>query len=185
MLGGWGAETMRVALTLYTDAYVVRGSLATRQRRLSDILNDADQDFLVLTDATFERFGQRGVVRRAPFAQVNLSAVLFAVADTVVMPAPELRTPKISETALISIPPFEVTGRIHLLPERDLRAALEELIGRFIPITDATFWSDIVGEAARTAPMVAINHARAQILSPYGEEGEGPDRWSSGGSIEG
>lgn len=175
MFGGWGGEEQRVALTLYTDAYIVRGSFATRQRRLSDLLNHADEGFLVLTDTEFERFGESGVVRRAPFAQVNLSAVLFAVADATVEPVPELRTPKVPETALISIPPFEVTGRIHLLPERDLRHALEELLGRFIPVTDATFWSDVAGESPRTAPMIAVNHERAQILSPYGDAANGPE----------
>jgi hypothetical protein len=169
MFGGWSGEELRVALTLYTDAYIVRGSFATRQRRLSDILNQAEEGFLVLTEAEFERFGEPGVTRRAPFAQVNLAAVLFAVADAAIDPVPELRTPKVPETALISIPPFEVTGRIHLLPERDLRHALEELVGRFIPITDATFWSDVAKEPPRTAPMIAVNHGRAQILSPYGD----------------
>ena len=167
MLQGWAGEEQRVALTLYTDAYVVRGVLATRQHRLSDILNFAEEDFLVVADATFERFGRRGPVRHAAFAQVNLAAVLFAVADSAVEAVPELRTPKISETALISIPPFEIIGRIHLLPDRNLREALQELTGRFVPITDATYSSDQAGEAARRAPMVAVNHARAQILSPY------------------
>lgn len=174
MFAGWAGEELSVALTLYTDAYVVRGTCATRQRRLTDLLNHAEEDFLVLTDTTFERLGRGGVVHHAPFAQVNLAAVLFAVADSTVEAIPELRTPKVTETALISIPPFEVTGRIHLLPERDLRIALQELLGRFIPVTDATYASEVIGEPPRTAPMVAVNHARAQILSPYGDTGDGP-----------
>jgi hypothetical protein len=167
MFKGWAGAEQRVALTLYTDAYVIRGWLTTRQHRLSDILNFAEEDFLVLADATFERFGQRRPVRRAAFAQVNLAAVLFGVADSTVEALPELRTPKVSETALISIPPFEIIGRIHLLPERDLRHALQELTGRFVPVTDASYGSDPAGKSTRTAPMVAVNHARAQILSPY------------------
>lgn len=169
MYGGWGVEEQSVALTLYTDAFIIRGTLATRQRRLSDILNTAEDGFLVIADAEFDEFGKPGVTRRAPFAQVNLGAVLFAVADAVITPVPELRTPKVPEAALISIPPFEVTGRIHLMPGHDLRHALEELTGRFIAVTDATFWSDAVGEAPRTAPMIAVNHGRAQILSPFGD----------------
>jgi hypothetical protein len=82
---------------------------------------------------------------------------------------PEMRTPKIPEQAMISIPPFRILGRIHLSPQRDLRDALEELTGRFIPVTDATYWSDIVGEARTQAGMIAINHARAQILAPHRE----------------
>ena len=45
--------------------------------------------------------------------------MLFGVADEPVEPRPELRTPKIAEEALISIPPFKVTGHIHLMPERE------------------------------------------------------------------
>ena len=70
---------------------------------------------------------------------------------------------------MISIPPFRITGRIHLLPERDLHEALSELTGRFIPVTEATYWSDTVGEARATAPLLAFNHSRAQILAPHRE----------------
>ena len=82
---------------------------------------------------------------------------------------PELRVPKVSERALITIPPFTVTGHIHLMPGRDLRQALDELTGRFIPVTDAVYWSDRVGEARTTALIAAVNHTRAQILAPHRE----------------
>ncbi len=167
MFDGVGGAPQAVALTLYTDAFVIRGSLATRQRRITDMLNLADERFLVLSDVSSEEFGSRGEIVRAEFAQVNLASVLFAVAETSVDPAPELRTPKIAEQALISVPPFKVTGRIHLLPERSLRDALSELTGHFLPITDAAYWSDILGEARATAALVAVNHERAQILAPH------------------
>lgn len=158
-----------VNLTLYTDSFVVRGAVQTRQRRISDVLNHAENEFLVISDVTVDEFGSRAQPLRADFAQVNLNAVLFAVADTPVEPVPELRTPKIPERALISVPPFKVVGRIHLMPERDLREALTELTGHFLPVTDANYWSDTVGEARQTAPMVAVNHERAQILAPFKE----------------
>lgn len=182
-----GGEPSQVSLTLYTDAFVIKGSIRTRQGRLSDILNQADEDFLVLADTLVDEYGSRGVPVRSEFAQVNLGAVLFAVADTTVEPRPDLRTPKVSEQALISIPPFRVAGRVHLLPERDLRDALTELTGRFFPVTDATYWSESVGEARATAPMLAINHHRAQILAPHREVDVwgGLDRSGEGGSSAG
>jgi hypothetical protein len=158
-----------IQVTLYTDSHVVRGTIMTRQRRVSDILNQASEPFIVLAEVAMDDWGTRGQAIRSDYAQVNLGAVLFAVADTPVDPTPELRTVKISEQAFISLPPFKITGRIHLLPERDLRVALDELVGAFIPVTDATFWSDTVGEAKQTAMMVAFNHARAQILAPHRE----------------
>jgi hypothetical protein len=164
-----GSEPSVVPLTLYTDAFVIKGTLRSRQTRITDILNQSDEGFLVLSDAIVDEYGTRGSPVRTEFAQVNLGAVLFAVADRPVEARPDLRTPKIAEQALISIPPFRVVGRVHLLPERGLNEALQELTGRFIPITDATFWSDALGEARTSADMIAVNHERAQILAPHRE----------------
>jgi len=164
-----GGEPAVVPLTLYTDSFVIKGQIRTRQSRITDILNQADEEFLVLSDVVIDDYGSRNLATRSEFAQVNLGAVLFVVAATSMEPRPDLRTPKVPEQALISIPPFQVVGRIHLLPERDLREALADLTGRFVPVTDATYWSDSVGEARQSAPMVAINHQRAQILAPHRE----------------
>lgn len=130
-----------VVLTLYTNSFVIKGSLDTRQRRITDMLNLADDPFIVLADVMFEEFGSVGQTVRADFAQVNLGSILFAVADTIAEPAPELRTHKIEQRAIVSIPPFKVTGYIHLLAERSLRVALTELTGNFLPVTEATYWS--------------------------------------------
>ena len=163
-------------MTLYTDAFVIRGTLPTRQRRLSDVLNFSEDDFLVLSNAVLQALGPRGGQYTAPNAQVNLAAVLFAVASDTVEVVPELRTPKVAETTLISIPPFSVTGFIHLLPEHEVGLALRDLQGRFLPVTDATFWSEALGEPRQSTPMIAVNHARAQILSPYVEGFTAPER---------
>jgi hypothetical protein len=182
VFAGIGGELRPAAITLVTDNFVVRGTIATRHRRITDILNTTEHDFLVLEQATFDEFGSTGIVMQTDFAQVNLGAVLFGVADEPVDATPELRVPKVSERALISIPPFTVTGHIHVMAGRDLRQALDELMGRFIPVTEATYWSDRVGEARQEALIVAVNHSRAQILAPHREV----DPWAgldrSGGS---
>jgi len=166
-LEGIAGEIQAVPLTLFTDAYVIRGLMRTRQRRITDILNQEEREFVVIEETVMDEFGSRSPAVKADFAQVNLGSVLFAVADTPVEAIPELRTPKIAEQALVSIPPFRIVGRIHLLPGRDLHEALDELTGRFLPATDATYWSESVGEARKTAQLVAFNHARAQILAPH------------------
>jgi hypothetical protein len=184
MLGG-GDVTM-LPLTLYTDAFVIRGTIRTRQRRITDVLNQADEPFVVVTDATIDEYGSKGIASRADYAQVNLGAVLFAISDQVIEPRPDLRTPKVPELAMISLPPFRITGRIHLMPERDLHEALSELTGAFIPVTEATYWSDTVGEARATAQLLAFNHSRAHILAPHTEVDpwHGLDRTAvSGGTI--
>src|SRR5262245_48749956 len=166
MFGNVAAERM-LDLTLYTDSYMARGSLRTRQPRLTDCLNHAEEPFVVIEQALVEEYGSHGEVIRADFAQVNLGAVLFAVSDVEVAPTPELRTPKVAEEALITVPPFKIIGRIHLLPERELREALHELTGAFVPVTEATYWSDQIGAPRESAAVVTFNHSRAQILAPH------------------
>ena len=158
-----------VVLTLYTDSFVIKGSLDTRQRRITDMLNLAEDPFIVLADVQFDEHGSVGRTVRADFAQVNLGSILFAVADTAAEPAPELRTHKIEQRAIVSIPPFKVTGYIHLLAERSLRIALTELTGKFLPVTEATYWSDSLGEPRVTSALVAINRSLAQIVAPHQE----------------
>jgi hypothetical protein len=156
-----------LGLTLYTEAFIVRGDVRTRRRRLSDVLNDAEHEFVVLRDVELTEFGTERPPVRSEYAQVNFDAILFAVASERIEPTPEMRLHKLVETAFISIPPFSVVGRIHLMPEPDISLGLDELTARFIPVTDAAFWADLVRVPRRTAPMIAVNHARAQILAPY------------------
>jgi hypothetical protein len=164
-----GGEPVKTPMTLFTDSFVIKGSIRTRQGRITDILNSAEDDFIVLEDAIVDEYGTRSQAVQTEFAQVNLDAVLFAVSDVTVESRPDLRTPKVAEQALISIPPFRIIGHIHVLPERDLHDALRDLTGKFIPVTDATYWSDTVGEARTNAAIVAFNHRRAQILAPHRE----------------
>jgi len=165
------AEMARVELTLYTDALITKGLYRTRQHRVTDILNRTETPFLVLEEVTVADIGSDAPPIRAQFAQINLDAVLFAVADVPVVPVPELRTPKFQQRAIVSIPPFRVVGTIHLLPtENGLREALTELTGRFIPVTDATYWSDQLKEPRRQAIALAVNHQRAQIFAQLDDE---------------
>lgn len=158
-----------VPMTLYTEMLVVRGTIQTLQHRVTDILNQAAEPHLVLEDVTIEEYGSTDLPIRAEFAQVNLGSVLFAVSLTTVEPMRELRTPKVSERALLSVPPFRIVGQVHLLPERSLRDSLGELHGNFIPVTDATFWAERVGEARQTVAFVGVNRARAQVFAPFRE----------------
>ncbi|TAM76585.1 MAG: hypothetical protein EPN50_02410 [Chloroflexota bacterium] len=161
-------------LTLFTDSYVIRGTVTGRAQRLSDVLNHAEDGLLVLDDASFEEFGSHTGVDQAPFAQVNLASVLFAVSDEPIEPMPEMRLPKVAQQALVSIPPFRAVGQVHLAAVESLREALTELHQAFVPLSQATYWSEALREPRTTALILAFNHARAQILAPYAER----DPWA-------
>ena len=174
-----GSQQQTLQLTMFTDAHVIRGFVTTRYRRLSDVLNEAEHDFIVVGDAVIDEYGQKGQPDRAEFAQVNLNTLLFAVTDSIVEPQPEMRLVKSPEDALIIVPPFKVVGRIHVLPDRPMQDALAQLVGRFIAVTDATYWSDALREPKIAASFVAFNHARAHVLASHRVQ----DPWAGIGTI--
>ena len=199
------ADLSRVELTLYTDALIAHGLILTRQHRVSDILNLAETPFIVLEDVTVTDLDGKGAPITADVAQINLDAVLFAVVNQRIEPSPELAAPKLQRMAIISVPPFRVTGTMHLLAGApNLRDALTDLTGRFLPVTDATYEAPSLGRAPQGAVMLAVNHQRAQILARYSHPGDrpiergpgsgdpwgvhdgdqivGPDRWGTGAS---
>jgi len=156
-------------LMLVTDTSIVRGHMLTRRHRLSDMLNDTEHPFLVLHEVEMIDVVAPGRTVQAAYAQVNLDAVLFAVTSVPVARSPELTTPKAPQRAFITVPPYVVVGRIHLQAGGDLHQGLGKLVGRFLPVTDAVYWSDALGVDRTEALMVAVNHARAQILVPFEE----------------
>jgi len=171
---GTPGEFARIQMTLFTDALVIRGYTLATATRVTDILNGVPDPFLVLEDVTVEEFGERGQPIRAAYAQTNLDAVLFAVIEQRNDSVAALRQVKQPELAIISVPPFRITGTIHVVPNEDLRQGLAALTGRFIPVTGATYWSERVGEARQPADVLAVNRHRAQILAPHVEV----DPWS-------
>jgi hypothetical protein len=165
-----GLDPVTVELTLFTDALVIRGSVTTSYRRVTDILNRAEDPFLVLDAVTIEEYGARGQSLSLPFAQVNLDSVLFATADIPVEANPSMRVVKTPRKAMISVPPFSVAGNVHLLTgEGDPKEGLKLLTESFVPVTDATYWSDQLGEGRRQALLVAVNHRRVQYIAPHHE----------------
>ena len=168
MFDGDGGDPPVITLTLYTDAFVIRGTLVTRQRRVTRHPEHRRGSVPRARRRDDRTSSGRAARRSGPSSPRSTShAVLFAVADTKLDTPPELRTPKVAEQALISVPPFKVTGSIYLMPGHDLREALAELTGKFVPVTSAAYWSDVLGEARQTAELVAVNHDRAQILAPH------------------
>ena len=72
MFAGIGGDARPTGITLVTDAFVVRGTIETRHRRITDMLNSAEHEFLVLANATFDEFGSTGQAIQADYAHARL-----------------------------------------------------------------------------------------------------------------
>ena len=166
---GWGTRGGGgLDVTIYTDAYVVKGSIEAGQGSLAGVFDGADDDVVMLSDVTMDEYGSRTGAVRAEFAQVNVATILFAVAGTA-RAGEEVLAASAPDQVLVSIPPFRIIGRIEGSGEGRLRETVQALRGRFIEIVDAVYSSELAAEARTPAARLAVNRAKTHVIAPHRE----------------
>jgi hypothetical protein len=157
-------------LTLVAETLIVQGRVRSRFRRLSDLMNDPDSTHVVMIDATFMEIGTRRVMAEAAAARIATDSILFAHSTTPTPGSPELRQPRRGVSATLLLPPYTIEGKVHLPYESELTMALAVYEGRFLPITQARYWAELLGEEPRQADLLMVNHALTHIAIPAGAE---------------
>jgi hypothetical protein len=174
-----------IPLTVVTPQLVIQGSLQTRLRRLTDVLNEPNMSHLILADATFMEVGSRRVVAGPAVTQVQLSDVLFVHSSGPTESGQEQRSPKQAVRAVILATPYTIEGQIHLPYESELQQALDAFESGFFPVSSARYWSYSVAESPNYVDLLVVNHSRAHVAIPAGAEWQReapPVSGSSGGS---
>jgi hypothetical protein len=158
-------------LTVVTASLVIQGTLVTRMRRLTDVLNEPGAEHLMLSDTTFMELGSRRVTAGPGVAQVQLDDVLFVhTTSPTESGSTEHRSSKQPIMAVLLLAPFTVEGKIHLAYEPDVAQALDGLSGRFLPVTDARYWAYSVAESPNFVDLLVVNRIKAHIAVPAGVE---------------
>lgn len=160
-----------ITLELVIDSYRVTGELRYRgaPRRLVDILNLSDNPVVALSEGALDNLLIEGdEPRRFDAVQVHRAAILFAIprTDSDVHPDPYDIVEKVPVAATITVPGFEITGNVHLLPEID--PAHSNLLGghHFIPMTEVSVRAVTKSEATWSEPVVIVNLPRVQLFAP-------------------
>jgi hypothetical protein len=155
--GGGIGNAMSIAVDVYTSAYRVSGTIETRFSRITEILNQLSGSHLEVSRATMSEYDDASATVAAPSALVLVEEIL-------VMVAAEMRVPKRPVRAQLGIPPFRITGTVHIpmgsRPADGLLFSADE----FLAMTDATIVSGRHPELERTAVVLAIRRRRAHIL---------------------
>jgi hypothetical protein len=154
---------IELGLTLATDSMIVEGKLTTRRTRLTDLLNDPNNDYLILNDPVFLELGNRRLLGKGAVAQIRMSDVLFVHASDPTESTGVERMPKKPVKATLQLPPFTIDGTIYLPHEADLRMALAAYGDKWEPVTGATYRAYGVAEGLRTVDLLVVNHARAHV----------------------
>lgn len=162
----YGASPVQnVRIDLYTVAFRVSGLTATRFRRVADIVNQLASTHLVVEQATVSEYADPTATQGAQQVLVTVDQVLFVVApDADGAVRPEMRIPKRAVRAQLGLPPFRVTGLVHVPQGSRPIDGLLNAAERFLAMTDVTITSGAHPELERHVEAVAVQRARAQVL---------------------
>ncbi len=162
--GGGIGDARSIAIDAYTAAYRISGSIETRFSRVTEILNQQSGGHLTVMRATVSEHADPTATLAAPSALVAVEEILVMVAADLSGSSGEMRIPKRPVRAQLAIPPFRITGTIHV--PMGSRPVDGLLLGtdQFMAMTDATIVSGTHPELERTAPVLALRRGRAHVL---------------------
>ncbi|HEX2142562.1 MAG TPA: hypothetical protein VHK28_09895 [Candidatus Limnocylindria bacterium] len=159
------SATRNVALDVYTSAYRVSGQLATRFNRIADIVNQVTASHLVIEHATVSEYADPTATLGALQILVSLDDVLFVVGgETDGAARPEMRIPKRAVRAQMGLPPFRLTGMVHVPQGSRPVDGLLNVGERFVPMTQVTVACGAHSELGRTADAVALQRRLAHLI---------------------
>ncbi len=153
------------------DSYRVTGELWSpgAPRRLVDVLNLSDDPFVAVRDGALDDPLLEGdEPRRFEAMQVHREAILFAIArsDVEVHTDPFDIVKKVPVPASATVPGFEITGDVYLLPEVD--PATAKIVGshQFIPMTEVAIRAAGRSESTWSEPVIVVNLSRVRMFAP-------------------
>jgi hypothetical protein len=153
-----------VRIDLYTSAYRVSGTIQTRFTRITDILNQVSANHLLIGQSTISEYDDPSATLSANQVYIALDQVLFGSAAVDATARPEMRVPKRPIKAQIAIPPFRLTGTVHVTQGSRPAEALLNSTDRFLPMTEVTIVSATHAELGRQAPAIAVQKRLAHVL---------------------
>jgi hypothetical protein len=154
-----------VPVDVYTANYRVSGQMATRFSRVADILNQQTSSHLVIEQATVSEYADPTATLGALQVLVTLDEVLFVMAGATDPGArPDMRIPKRAIRAQLVLPPFRLTGMVHVPQGSRPMDGILNASDRFMAMTEVTVVSGAHPELGRTAEAVALQRRLAQLI---------------------
>ena len=167
---GWdpdsfGPQISRVQVELYTPGYRVRGEMATRFRRVADILNLTGSTHLNVEQATVVEYSDSATATHSgSTVMVAVDAVLFGISTGVDDSAnPDLVVQKRPVRIDIALHPFWLTGTVHV-PYGSQATDVLNVADPYLPLTDVTIASAAFPGFNRNAPVLAVQRKVAEML---------------------
>jgi hypothetical protein len=166
------SRVITVKVELITNTHRILGQVRTEQRRLSDILNLERGDSIVVQDAVTTTVDDpRGTPVRRDLAHVVKGQIAFGVPHEPQSTPQERQkfhsfdfVEKERHQVVISLPPFAISGWLHLLKDANIWMPLSDLVETFLPITEARAVHTARSDLSWTAETIIVNRKRAHVF---------------------
>ncbi len=157
------AQIQQLPLTIVLPTVVVEGTFRAHLRRLTDVMNEPDNIQMVLTDVCFTDVSTGRKTPRVAVARIDTREALIAHTTVPTEGSEQQRTSKLPIRANVLLPPFTVTGSIHLVYEGELRTAIMSLTDRWVPVTGARYYCGGSSLEPVSADLLVVNNAKAHL----------------------
>jgi hypothetical protein len=162
---------LTVAIDVYTAAYRVSGETSTRFSRVADIVNQVTSTHLIVEHATVSEYADPSATMGALQVLITLDEILFVVAGEEASEArPEMHIPKRPVRAQFALPPFRLTGAVHIAPGSRPVDGMLNVTDRFLAMTDVAVACGAHPELGRTAPAAALQRKLAHLILVLDDE---------------
>jgi hypothetical protein len=153
----------------FTQQYRIVGTVRTGGQRLSDLLNDDLESSVELRDVQVRTLlsPKKGVANHTS-AILEKQSILFAIGGKESPKAAERRLYKRVATreweVFITVPWFELTGKMHVRGSGELKTMLLAGTGQFIPLTEAEAVHTLMPESSFTGHAIIVNRAYVELI---------------------
>lgn len=159
------ASVEPVAVEIYTSGFRITGTIHTPFRRVAEILNQLPSGHVTIEDASIVEYHAPASATTAAAAHVAVDEILAMVAPNVAgQPRAEMRIQKQPARAVLSMPPLQVAGTVHVPIGSRAIDGLLNVAERFVPMTDVRLTSAAHPGLDRDVSILAVRRDRAQVM---------------------
>jgi hypothetical protein len=166
------SRVITVKVELVTRTHRILGQVRTEQRRLSDILNLERGDSIVVQDAVTTAVDDpHGTPVQRDLAHVIKQQIAFGIPHEPPSTPQERQKlhsfdfiEKERHQVVISVPPFAISGWLHLLTDANIWMPLRGITEIFLPITEARAVHTARSDLSWAAETIIVNRKRAHVF---------------------
>ncbi len=165
-----------ITADFFINQHRVRGQIFTGPRRLTDALNDELHSSVELSEVEVARVIEpEKVVYTYPSAVLMKEAIALVIIPGEGSDGNEGRIFKFIEKrpyeVVLTIPPYEISGVLHLRGTGKLQTLLVMEVGHFVPMTQAQVVFTLFPKVRFSGEVAIVNKARLEVVGTL----ESPD----------